>query len=48
MLLHLVSLIEDFARAEGCALMRASGRAGWARLLRDYRQPYVVLEKEIV
>lgn len=39
--------IEAYAKAEGCGIMRVPGRKGWARMLPDYRQPYIVLEKEI-
>ncbi len=39
--------IESYARDEGCKIMRVPGRKGWARVLRDYRQPHVVLEKEL-
>jgi hypothetical protein len=45
--LDLIGPIEDFARAEGCSLMRIIGRAGWARVLPAYRLKNVVLEKEI-
>jgi hypothetical protein len=37
--------IETYARVEGCTKVRMSGRRGWARVFRDYRQPYVTLEK---
>jgi len=42
---HLKDAIEDYARAQGCTRVRMSGRSGWARVFRDYRQPYVTLEK---
>jgi hypothetical protein len=43
----LLEKIEEFARAEGCAAVRIIGRAGWARVLRDYRTKRVVLEKHL-
>jgi hypothetical protein len=43
--LHLITPIEDYARAEGRALMRIICRRGWKRLLPDYRETSIVLEK---
>ena len=43
---HLASL-EQFAEEEGCTKMVILGRKGWRRRLCDYREPYIVLEKEI-
>jgi hypothetical protein len=45
--LHLLGVVEDYARAEGCNVVRICGRRGWARVLRDYRAKHVILEKEI-
>jgi hypothetical protein len=42
---HLKDAIEVYARDESCTRVRMSGRPGWARMFRDYRQPYVTLEK---
>jgi hypothetical protein len=42
---RLLKVIEDFARRDGCDRVRISGRRGWARMLRDYRQPFITLEK---
>jgi len=42
---HLKDAIEAYARAQGCTRVRLSGRRGWARVFRDYQQPYVTLEK---
>lgn len=39
--------VECYARAEGCQLVRVMGRRGWQRRLKDYRQPWIVLEKRI-
>jgi hypothetical protein len=44
---HLKDAIEAYARAQGCTRVRLSGRQGWARMFRDYRQPYVTLEKMV-
>jgi len=40
-------LIEAYARAEGCSNLRLSGREGWARVLKDFRQPWIVLDKDL-
>jgi hypothetical protein len=45
--LGLLSIIEKFAKKEGCKAVRLYGRRGWARVLRDYSQPSVILEKEV-
>lgn len=45
-LTHLIT-IEKYARDEGCSVIELTGRKGWARLLRDYRQAAVVLEKKL-
>ena len=37
--------IEAYAREEKCLRVRIEGRAGWAKMFSDYRQPYVILEK---
>lgn len=42
----LLPRIEAWAEEIGCARMRVIGRKGWKRILRDYRQPGVVMEKE--
>src|SRR6187551_2208994 len=38
---------EDYARDEGCKKVRVLGRKGWARVLKDYSQPYIILEREL-
>jgi len=43
--IHLIGPIEDYARAEGRARMRIIGRNGWKRMLPDYRETSIVLEK---
>jgi len=44
---HLRTKIEDYAKAEGCGRVIVEGRAGWARMLPDYRMIGVTLEKAI-
>ena len=43
--LHLLKELEDYARRESCRTMRLYGRKGWKRVLRDYRETRVILEK---
>jgi hypothetical protein len=45
--IHLLGPIEDYARAEGRKRMRIIGRQGWKRLLPDYKQQAVVLERKL-
>jgi hypothetical protein len=45
--LPLLSGIETYARAAGCACVRIMGRKGWARALPTYRTTRIVLEKEL-
>jgi hypothetical protein len=45
--IHLIGPIEDYARAEGRKRMRIIGRQGWKRLLPDYKQQAVVLERKL-
>lgn len=46
---EMVGLLEDWARSQGCDLMRPVARGGWARILKPlgYKQTHVVLEKEL-
>lgn len=44
---HLRKRIEDYARAEGCTSVMLEGRSGWARIMPDYEQVAVVLEKRL-
>ena len=39
--------LEQFGRNEACSRFVILGRKGWKRRLADYREPYVVLEKEL-
>jgi hypothetical protein len=45
--IHLIGPIEDYAQAEGRKRMRIIGRQGWKRLLPDYKQQAVVLERKL-
>jgi hypothetical protein len=42
--LHLL----DYARKEHCRAMRLYGRKGWKRVLRDYSETRIILEKELI
>lgn len=44
---HLRKRVEDYARAEGCTRVMLEGRLGWARIMPDYEQVAVVLEKRL-
>lgn len=39
--------IEEWARANGCRRARISGRPGWLRVYRDFRQVGVIMEKSL-
>lgn len=43
----LITLIENFARHEGCRKVTIEGRPGWERLFKDYRRKRVVIEREV-
>lgn len=43
--LDLLPGIEEWAKAEGAALVRIYGRPGWVRMLRNYKVSNVVLER---
>ena len=43
--MHFLDVIEQAARERGCAGMEVVGRAGWERMLPDYRRTAVVLKK---
>lgn len=45
--IHFTKQLEGFALAEKCRAMRLYGRRGWKRVLRDYRETRVILEKEL-
>lgn len=40
-------MIEQYARAEACDLVRVMGRKGWAKILNGYEQPWIVLDKRL-
>lgn len=44
---YALSIIEDWARSEGCTGMKLLARPGWERVLKDYRKTHVLLEKEL-
>ena len=39
--------IEEYAKAEGCDVVRILGRKGWLRMLKDYSAPKIVLERRL-
>lgn len=41
----LLPLIEDYARDFGCNKVRFAGRKGWERLLKNYTQKRVIMER---
>lgn len=45
--LPLLARIEEYAKAEGAARTRIFGRPGWRRILSDYKQTNIVLDKEL-
>ncbi len=45
--LSAIAPIEQYAREQGCDVVRILGRKGWLRALKDYRAPKVVLEKKL-
>lgn len=45
--LALLSGIEQYAKAEGCDCVRWVGRKGWKRMLPEYREVGVVMERRI-
>jgi hypothetical protein len=40
-------MVERYARAEGCSSLRVSGRPGWKRVLRDFDEPWITLNKDL-
>jgi hypothetical protein len=45
--LDLLGGVEEWAKAEGAALVRIYGRPGWVRMLRNYSVSNVVLERAL-
>lgn len=44
---HLLSEIEDWARANDCVRLDMLARKGWAKHLPDYRLSHIMLEKDL-
>lgn len=42
-----VDTLEEFARGEGCGLIRLVARPGWQRVFRDYEVSHVLLDKRL-
>jgi hypothetical protein len=45
--LPLFARIEQYAKNEGCKVMRIYGRRGWERVLDGYKVEHVILEKAL-
>lgn len=45
---HYMTDLEQYARAEGCAILRVAGRRGWKNIFRDFREPWITLQKELI
>lgn len=45
--LSLLQRLEQFAMDEGCKFVRVAGRAGWQRILKDYKVRSVIIEKTL-
>lgn len=45
--LDLLEQIELYAKAEGCTSMRIYGRKGWQRVLKNYDQTNIILERRL-
>lgn len=39
--------IEQYAKFEGCRCVRIFGRKGWARVLKNYDQKHVIMERAL-
>jgi hypothetical protein len=44
---YFIADLEQYARNEGCDKLRITGRKGWARILPEYRTPWVCIEKRL-
>ncbi len=42
-----ISDIEKFARKNRCAAVRISGRPGWRKILKGYKEPFIFLDKDL-
>lgn len=45
--LPLIDRLEQYARDEGCGVMRIFGRKGWARVLKDYQTNRIIMDKRL-
>jgi len=45
--LPLIGRLEQYARDEQCTSMRIIGRRGWLRVLKNYKQKAVILERPL-
>lgn len=45
---HFIRRIEGWALENGCKSMEVPGRKGWKKVLSDYGETYVLLEKSLV
>lgn len=45
--LHVLSEIEAWAEQRGCSRLEMAGRKGWGRILTDWKQTTVDMEKEL-
>jgi hypothetical protein len=45
--LDLLAKIEDYAKQQGCHCVRILGRRGWARVLPNYHETKIVLERPL-
>ena len=43
----LIETIKQYARNEGCAVVRLYGRRGWQRVLKDFKPMHVILDCEL-
>jgi hypothetical protein len=44
---HLISVLEQFARANECDKIDMTARKGWAKKFPDYKLTHVILEKDL-
>ena len=42
-----IEKIEEYAKEQGCDVVRILGRKGWLRLLKDYSAPKAILERRL-
>ncbi len=45
--IHLLDVIEDYARANGCHRVETWARKGWAKHLPEYKLTHVLLERDL-